>query len=271
MNPESEDFIQDPGEMSFDMNTGDADSEGEQANETREGEPVKEDDIERHPMVEDLPDAEHHLAVEQGLKVFRNILSGVDDYTLFASTAMYLNGKRLAERGVSLGEEMERPPGDIDIAVFSREAMNRLTERIHGLPGAHINNEGRPKRIQGEDAMKLSGTVPVRFEVNGVEQQAEYEFEVYLNSSIVTPDVTRNNIRKAGGFNVLNLEGLRRQYERNLRVEGKIDELVEQISQFLESDEPHAQEFVREVTSADRKADLSEQSLEIINSLGVEI
>jgi hypothetical protein len=249
------------------------DVEGELADESKEGvESTQEDnDVERYPLVEDLPDKEHHLAVEQGLNAFRNILKGIDDYTLFASTAMYINGMRLGERGVSLGEEMARPPGDIDMAFSSREALMKFAERVNNVPGAWVANDGRPIRLQGEDAMKFSGLIPVEYQVNGETKKAEYEFEAFLNSNIVTPDVTRNNVRRMHGFNVLSLEGLRRQYEKNLRVEGNIDTNVEQISQFLVSDAPEAKAFVEEVQSAQSKSELSDKAREILNHLDVGI
>lgn len=268
---ENEDLLGPISEI-VDPNQG-QDIEGELADESKEGaESVQEDnDVERYPLVEDLPDKEHHLAVEQGLNAFRSILKGIDDYTLFASTAMYINGMRLGERGVSLGEEMERPPGDIDIAFSSREALFRFAERVQNVPGAWVANDGRPMRLQGEDAMKFSGLIPVEYEINGEKKKAEYEFEAFLNSNIVTEDVTRNNVRRMHGFNVLSLEGLRRQYEKNLRVEGAIDADVEMLSQFLVSEDPEAVEFVGEINKAKNKSELSDKAREILNHLSVDI
>lgn len=246
MNPETEDYVGEP--VIEEKKTQSPEQEREGALE-----------------IEQVPEEAQREAIEKTLDNLREVFQGLRNYTLFGSAALYMNGRRLAERGTTLDAEIERTPGDIDIAVFKRDEMLELAKRLARVPGVELKNNGQPKRLAGEDAYRLKGVMEVPVEIEGEKTMVKYPIEAYLHSNIVTDRVANGTVRRMEGLNVLNLEGLRRQYERNLSVEGRIDENVEKMTNFLESSHPEAQAFVQDVLSAQHANELSGQSRSILD------
>lgn len=181
--------------------------------ENRESRVEPEDSAENESWLEDF---------EKSKVAFREILSGCD-YSLFASTAMALNGQKFDLR------DLIRNPGDFDINAGSAKDFDRILERI----GNYI------KLNQGSESQGLGSLSLSRSSLDGARMAHGYipigdklvEFEVYDRSSLV-PSAKRF-ITEIAGLNVLNLEGLQDQYRRNIEIEKRINEAVDGIEVIL--------------------------------------
>jgi hypothetical protein len=200
----------------------------------KEEKAVEEKKIPEMSVEDDLlSDESKFETTDKSLELMRQVLHEIPDYLVFASTAMYLHGK---EKGI---EELVVPPGDLDIAVGSRRSLDRMRERLANVPGIKFDNQGKFQRFPGEDARKLSGEIPIEMKVDGKDTVVNVPFEAFYRSNIVTKDIMRHQ-EKVRGLNILNLEGLQRQYLANVLVESKVkqstDKLVDKLTNpFFES------------------------------------
>lgn len=166
------------------------------------------------------------IVTEQGLAIMREILRNVSDYVVFASTAMYLHGQA---KNI---EEFNELPGDFDVAVSKQETLDRIRDLLINVPGIEFDNEGKYRRFPGEDAVILSGIIPIKAGTSDGEKIVEYEFEVFLNSRLIQERVMDQK-KFICGFNVLTLEGLRNQVVNSLSFETKVEEASTKIVTFL--------------------------------------
>lgn len=170
--------------------------------------------------------------VENGLDLFRGIFSGIDDYSIFASTALFLQGKK---HHIDMFRES---PGDLDVNVHSKHSLDRIFDRLAQVPGIQFDF---PKKGEGAEdryfVSNLDGALILRGEIHMDTQDGTYSypFEVFCNSSLVPSQ--DKDVRKVGGLQVLTLEALRTQYAKNLDLEKRFDASIRAIEQFLLSGE----------------------------------
>lgn len=186
----------------------------------------------------DLAKEEKVRATEVGLEVMRNVFSGLDNYVVMASTALYLHGKSIEQTS---GEERfidSIPPGDLDVAVFDQGDFNAIMERLQRIeahPSVDSVSIKRPEQIPGEDTKKMNGHIILNMEG----KKYKYSLEFFLNTRgthrLINPQ-TQKMSQKQEGIRVLNLEGLQRQYQTNLSIEKRIDAAVEPIREALTTD-----------------------------------
>lgn len=167
---------------------------------------------------------------DTALDLMRDVFSGIDDYVIFASTAMYLQGR---ERGI---DTLDVPPGDLDVAVSSEETLKRVRERLGNVPGVRFDNSGRFKQFKGEDAKVLSGTITMKVNTSEGRKTFSYPFEVFYQSRMVKNE-TASKGEKLRGLNVLNLEGLQKQYGENLKFESRVQQSADEVAKFLANPE----------------------------------
>lgn len=179
---------------------------------------------------------------DMGLELMRTVLSDIDDYTIFASSAMYLHSDR-NEPGSEEQTMMNTPPGDLDIAMWSREDFDRFQQRVSNLDRSdqvkrvEIDRKGKTKRLSGQTTETWGGVIVL----NGDDgEEAAYHFEVFLNtdnSDRLMDTTTRRLTTKRRGLNVLTMEGLQRQYTKNLELEHRVSDAAVRIHETLTSDE----------------------------------
>ncbi len=160
----------------------------------------------------ELPVLVREAGIDAALNHWREVLADIDDYAVFASTAMYLYGK---ERDVP---NFDVPPGDLDVVVMSEATLQKVHERLNNVPGIEWDNEGKTKRFSGEDGKVLSGTLRFALTVDGKTRIMRQPFEFYYKSRIADDEALKHRTTLRG-IHVLSLEGLQHQYGNNLRLE----------------------------------------------------
>jgi len=201
----------------------DVSSQDAEEQSPREQDPEEASEVVMVPY-ESLPHEEQQRVTDRVIDKMRSVLRDIPDYALFASTAMYLNGKRLkALRDPGAGELLKVAPGDLDIAVGSMESLKRIRERLSNVPGVFFDHDGRFKQLPSGEAQVLAGSIIVPTEKGDV----KYDFEFFNENKIVPDEVRRNRVQVDGVY-TLNLEGLQKQYLNNLELEGRVDRLTEQ-------------------------------------------
>jgi hypothetical protein len=219
--------------------------------------PEVDDSSEEQEMVlvpyDVLPVEEQQKITDRVLDGMRGVLRDIPDYAIFASTAMYLQGKRMrALKDPGAGEFLKVAPGDLDIAVASRASLDRIRQRMANMPGVQFNNEGKYKQLPGERNLVLSGSVLVRERnAQGQVHDVKYDFEFFNESRIVTEDAFRKRTQ-IEGVSVLSLEGLKSQYLNNLSLETKIDRNVQDKVAFLTGD------MLRQAQDTERRRAIAE-------------
>jgi hypothetical protein len=237
-------------------------------------EEVQESVIEQHEEKESLPERlrfeklpkdEQEKLLGVALEQMRQAIGPVRDYAVFASTAMYLNGERLVDRGEDGGKELMAPPGDFDAAVFTEDALNQIRERLSNMPNVEFDNNGRYISMVGEEARKLAGKIVLELERNNEKHEVEYDFEFFYKTFIVPKELAQGRTIDRRGLKALDLEALHGQYEKNLNFESAINEGVMQVVQFIESDHEQMAKLKQEVASGE----LSAESERVLDHLKV--
>ncbi len=164
-------------------------------------------------------------AADAGIALMRDVLNGIDDCVVFASTALYLQG---IQRGIT---EFQVPPGDFDAAVTQEQTLRRIQERISNVPGATFENDGQWKKMGGE-AQLLSGQIIMDIQTPHGEKRVAYPFEFFLNTFIADKRVLQYQ-ENLSGLNVLTMEGLQNQYLNNLNFELRVGVNTETVAKFL--------------------------------------
>jgi hypothetical protein len=245
-------------------------------------EAAPEADIEKEPedpsvRFEDLPKEEQERLLPYALAGMRMALSGVKDYAVFASTAMYLNGERLKEQGDEAGEELMTPPGDFDAAVFSEQSLEKIRSVLGNMQDkeashhVEFDHEGKYVTIPGEEMKKLAGKFVFNAEVkNGEETEVKpvkYDFEFFYKSRVVSPELAQGRTLERDGLQILNLEGLQKQYENNLEFEGRIENNVNALTEELQSE--GGNDFRTELAAWDGETPLSQETRNVLDHLEV--
>jgi hypothetical protein len=173
----------------------------------------------------DTPSEIKKAAADAGIMIMRDVLKGIDDCVVFASTALYLQG---LERGIV---EFQIPPGDFDASVTQEQTLKQIQERLSNVPNVEFHNDGKWKRIVG-DSQVLSGQIIMDIQTPLGEQRVAYPFEFFLRTFITDESILRHreNVR---GLNVLTMEGLQQQYLNNLKFELRISENTEAVARYL--------------------------------------
>jgi hypothetical protein len=159
-----------------------------------------------------------------GLDIMKDIMNGVD-HTVFASTALYIHGKKH-----QLGE-LVTTPGDFDCNVETVEELQRVRERLLKVPGIQLDRDGEFKTFPTDQSRLLSGEILMRLSEEDTEDYA-YPFEIFQDSFLLPDNIERFQQRERG-LTVLSLEGLKRQYEKNLAFENRIQDFVDTMERFL--------------------------------------
>lgn len=202
----------------------------EQEIEQEDG-PRVEEDLKFIESKEERDAAAERLA-EHGLVKMREILGSLmDEITIFASTGMFLLGKKKREMGDEDWKTFHVAPGDLDGAVSSLQVLEQIRERLQNVKGVefgHKDNEddaiskGAFSGFQGQDAKLLAGRIPVEFKalVDGKIEDLEipYEFELFHNTRVVS-DADRRRPITYKGFKFLEPGALLRQYDETRRLE----------------------------------------------------
>ena len=220
-------------------------------------EAVSEDELGEIVLVpyESLPLEEQQRVTDRVVDKMRAVLRDIPDYALFASTAMYLNGKRLrAMKDPGADALLTVAPGDLDVAVGSVESLKRIRERLSNMPGVVFDNDGQFKQLPSGDAKVLAGSVIITTEQGDV----KYDFEFFNESRIVPKDVLRQRTQVDGVY-ALNLDGLQSQYLNNLELEGRVDREVGRVMGFLNQD--------ARIRSEVESGALTEEVAELLESL----
>ncbi|MBU1032442.1 MAG: hypothetical protein ABII13_05550 [Patescibacteria group bacterium] len=191
------------------------------------GELAAEMEVEKPPSTED-PDIEPGLkekAAETNLEAMRDVFRDIQDYAVFASTAMYLQGKEK-----QIPELLEKKPGDFDATVFSEESLNKVREKLSNMPGVKFENDGQYIQFANEKAKVLRGRIRLGVENDGDLKEVDVPFEIFLDSRIVSKELPRE---EAAGLKTLSLEGLSGQYMNNLNYESRIKRTADSVLELL--------------------------------------
>lgn len=181
--------------------------------------------------IEHLPVEVREKATEDMVQLMREVLRGLEKYAVFASTGLYLYGKRIDDAS------LRQPPGDLDVAVEDEATLHEIMQRLRNVSGVTFDHEGIARPFHDETRV-LAGKVLMS--VN--DTIISYPFEFFQNSRIVNENVFRHR-EKIEGLNVLTLEGLKKQYINNLALETRILRAVDEVSAFLNE---HAEELQQE-------------------------
>ncbi len=186
---------------------------------------------------ENVSEAERREVTEKAIKIFHDILSGVKDYAVIASTALYLHGQE-----DKIEKLQQIIPGDFDAAVFFQAAMDKIVERLSRNKNViFFNRETKELIVSGNplqtmpdrEAKVLSGSVAVTIGEPGQETIINYPFEFFYKTRVV-PDSLRFLTVSKMGFPVLALgTALREQYRLNFKLEGRLDVAVQKVWRFL--------------------------------------
>src|SRR3989339_2020603 len=199
--------------------------------------------------VEHTTETEHHSELTRKLldtrilPVIGTLFRGIEGYATFASTAQYLQGNRLIEKGINpnhpyIKEITEKLPGDLDLVVTNRTALQQIFERLHNLAGhdgvekVHMDT---PHHFEGQDTIRYSGVID--FAIDG--KIYPYEFEIFFNDKksdlINTKEVFRHIEKEpiTHGIQVLSLESLQMQYYNNYKFETRIHQYTENLMSSL--------------------------------------
>ncbi len=201
----------------------------------------------------ELPEGMKQAITNRGIEAFRTIFDGLKNYVVFASTAAYLQGRK---REIP---ELQRAPGDFDVAVFDERTFNEIRERLVRFAGVEFaNNEptekeqkeakrfltqddlakGRAmvvKHFPGESTSVLQGRLIVEVTTEIGQQKFSIPFEIFLHSRMVDKRLHRYQ-DTAEGLNTLSLEGLQKQYLNNLEMESRLSKAVEKVQTYLDSE-----------------------------------
>ncbi|MEK7105596.1 MAG: hypothetical protein AAB865_02855 [Patescibacteria group bacterium] len=180
------------------------------------------------PCVEDehVPAEIKEQVTNKGIQLMREALFGIEEYAVFASTAMYLYGEQHEIK------ELQTIPGDFDGVVRDEATLKLVRERLQNLPGIEFEREGRFGVIKRDEARILSGTLHIE---TGAQHMpvVRYPFEFFtVDSKIIPPNVFRKR-QRLQGLNVLSLEGLQNQYINNLSFETSLHRRVSEIIAYL--------------------------------------
>lgn len=172
-------------------------------------------------------------ATDHAIDLMRDVFAGLDNYTVFASTGMYLNANKYGIK------ELDKIPGDFDANVFDEKTFKQVRERLENVPGVTFANEGKPIAFHG-GAQMLGGHVMIEMESPKGSIHIRYPFEIFLETQIVKPE-TRKQTHQIKGLKTLTLEGLKTQYIANLAMESQIEKNTQQVIEFLLRDDVEAE------------------------------
>ncbi len=179
-------------------------------------------------------DAAAERLAEHGLLKTREVLGSLmDEITIFASTALFLLGKKKREMGDQDWKTFHVAPGDLDGAVSSMQALERIRERLARIPGIEFGHKelvtdetrrGEFTGFSGQDTSLLAGRFPVEFRtvVDGEIKDVvvPYEFELFYKTRMVSEEDRKHPLTYKG-FKFLDPNALLRQYNENLEFEEK--------------------------------------------------
>ncbi len=233
---------------------------------------------------EKLPKEEQYQIIDQLLEGMREAIGPVKEYAVFASTAMYLNGENIVKAGDKRGRDLMQPPGDFDVAVFKLEDLDAIRERLRSMPdvifaNAKKDRDGQMKRdaegkvvydgepgdygtFPGQDTQILAGQRVFDVELDGKKEKVAYEFEIFLNTRVVPQRAARELAVESHGLRVLDLEGLKEQYQRNYDYEVKVDEHVNKTVAELHKNTPEAKRFKAEILGIQSRDQAEAQDIE---------
>lgn len=189
----------------------------------------KEVEMEKREII-DIEDPQTPAEIKKatadaGISVMREVLRGIDDCVVFASTALYLQGM---SRDIA---DLQVPPGDFDATVAKEETLSHIQERLTNVPGVEFDNDGKWKKLAG-GADVLTGKIVMTIQTSSGEKHVAYPFEFFLRTMIADASVLRHQERLSG-LNVLTMEGLQKQYFNNLRFESRVGMSTERVATFL--------------------------------------
>lgn len=208
--------------------------------------------------LKELPEEVKKAVTNRGLEILRSALHGLDGYIVFASTAKYLHG---VSKGI---EELQKAPGDFDLAVFDDETLDRIRDRFMNETNVEFLNveptesekaekklylskddvqSGRAvtaKAFPGESSRVLKGRLLIKMDTalgEGPNQRTfSIPFEIFSRTNVIEPQLKRYE-ETVGGLRTLSLEGLEKQYTRSLEKESRVAKNREEVRAFLENDE----------------------------------
>lgn len=141
--------------------------------------------------------------IQHALELMATVLNEVDGYVVFGSAALYLHAQKHDIK------ELDHIPDDIDIAVKDEETLKLIRDRLEHHPEATLDNDGLFQSLETDDAIRVSGTI------------ANVPFECFLHS-LVIPEHEEEYHTRILGLQVLNIEGLRRQYIKCAELEERL-------------------------------------------------
>lgn len=165
-----------------------------------------------------LSQKEREEMTQQGIAAMRDVLKGID-FTVFASTAMYLHGKKYDI------PELQELPGDFDAVVEDEQTLSEVRDRLANVPGTYFENNGTFREFK-DGAKVLQGYLLMKSEQG---EFVKYPFEFFHASTMASEEVVRHKTNIAG-LDVLNLEGLQQQYINNLKFESRVGEATEEFA-----------------------------------------
>jgi hypothetical protein len=192
----------------------------------------------------DLDDKEQPESIrreytDRGLELMRDVLSGIDHYAVFASTAVYLHGAEVTTGTEATDKILHRAPGDMDLAMWDRRSFGQVQERISNLTRhpqvarVELDRKGQMKQMTGQSTETWGGAVILNGEDG---QEVAYHFEIFLNTDgkdrLVDPQMREMMTRKRG-LSILSMEGLQRQYMKNLIIEHRVSDAAVHVDRVL--------------------------------------
>lgn len=182
------------------------------------------------------PETKQQVA-DAGIGLMREIFRGIPDYAVFASGALYLQGK---EKGI---DELAVAPGDFDAVVGSDATLNEIKKRLEMVAGVTFENDGDYIPVDQGKSKKLKGVITMEMDSADLgRRQFEFPFEVFTTGRIIDQEMLRER-EKVGGMNVLTLEATKRQYQRNLEFESRVKVSVDSLVKAMQ--EPLMKERVQ--------------------------
>lgn len=196
---------------------------------------------------------------------FRRILSGIDDYAIMASAALYLQNQ-------AGGLKPSELPNDFDLAFFSEAALKRFVEALaktgrvvfFGQDGNPVSQDRSIHLSSDRKAKRVAGKLLIFFsEAPGKTRPKSFPFEAFLNTRVAPTAEVKNLTRPVSGFRVLSRrEGLPIQYGHNLELEKRVKKSLLEVITFLLKYREYLKDNKAELQAALKKFDLSQKDLE---------
>ena len=183
---------------------------------------------------------ERERAVIKGIEIMRDVFrdTGIrDHYAVFASTAIYLQGRM---RGFEKKNDSEYRifhglPSDFDAVVSSESNLIRIRAILEHLPGHVFEHNGQFRVFRSTGTKLFAGYLEIEILSDQKELiHVPYPFEIFIDTDIVNQETLGRDTEFISDFHILSLEALKKQYEVihqfDMRVEREAGRVIDFLS-----------------------------------------